>query len=121
MDEDSKNDQFDAALPLPGGDQSSPGGHPAPAPDDTSPAAEITRKKIDADYSSEPSVSAEAEEVEQVGPTTKLYKHQQFVNTLLSSGKSLVDIQTSWHQYYQGLPDAKKHEVWREFGGRADL
>ena len=106
MDEDKKNDQFDVALPLPGVEEK----HDAP-----NPAADLIRQKIEAAYLSEPSVSAEAREVELISPTTKLSKHQQFVNALINSGKSLVDIQTAWHEYYQGLPDEQKHEVWQEF------
>jgi sortase A len=34
---------------------------------------------------------------------------------LTTSGKSLADIQTAWHNYYIGLPDDEKHAVWREF------
>ncbi len=106
MDEDKKNDQFDVALPLTGVEEK----HDAP-----NPAADLIRQKIEAAYLSEPSVSAEAREVELISPTTKLSKHQQFVNALINSGKSLVDIQTAWHEYYQGLPDEQKHEVWQEF------
>jgi len=106
MDEDKKNDQFDAALPLPGVDGT----------DKTAnPAADLIRQRIEAAYLSEPSVGAEASEVELISPTTRLSKHQQFVNALVNSGKSLVDIQTQWHEYYQGLPDEQKHEVWQEF------
>lgn len=106
MDEDKKNDQFDAALPLPGVDRTDK---------TTDPAADLIRKKIEAAYLREPSVSAEAGEVELISPTTKLSKHQQFVNTLVNSGKSIVDIQTAWHEYYQNLSDKEKHEVWQEF------
>lgn len=119
MDEDKKNDQFDAALPLPGVDQPHLDSQPAPKPDDLpkvdNPAADIIRQKIEAAYVDEPSLSAEAGEVELISPTTKLSKHQQFVNTLMNSGKSLVDIQTAWHEYYQELSDEQKHEVWQEF------
>jgi hypothetical protein len=34
---------------------------------------------------------------------------------LTTSGKSLADIQTQWHEYYVGLPDNEKHQVWQEF------
>jgi sortase A len=33
----------------------------------------------------------------------------------MNSGKSLVEVQTAWHLYYQNLPDREKHEVWQEF------
>src|SRR3989344_3825602 len=115
MDEDKKNDQFDVALPLPGGDQAPPSAQLTPKPDDINPAADLIRQKIEAAYANEPSLAAEAGEVELLSPTTKLSEHQQFVNTLVNSGKSLADIQTSWHEYYQSLPDEQKHQVWREF------
>lgn len=115
MDEDNKKDQFDAALPLPGGDQTHSSGQPTTKLDDTNPAADLIRQKIEAVYANEPSVGAEAAEVELISPTTALSKHQQFVNALVNSGKSLVEIQTAWHEYYQGLSDAEKHEVWQEF------
>lgn len=119
MDEDKKNDQFDAALPLPGVDQPHSSDQPAPEPDESpkpdNPAADLIRQKIEAAYLSEPSLGAEADEVELISPTTKLSKHQQFVNALMNSGKSLVEIQTAWHEYYQSLSDTEKHEVWQEF------
>lgn len=115
MDEDKKNNQFDAALPLPGVDQHFSSQSSKPPDDNKNPAADLIRQKIEAAYLSEPSVSAEAREVELISPTTKLSKHQQFVNALVNSGKSLVDIQTAWHEYYQNLSDEQKHEVWQEF------
>lgn len=115
MDEDKKTDQFDVALPLPGGDQALPSASPAPKPDAINPAADLIRQKIEAAYANEPSLAAEAGAVELISPTTKLSKHQQFVNTLVNSGKSLADIQIAWHEYYQGLSDEQKHQVWREF------
>lgn len=113
MNEDKKNDQFDAALPLPGVDQPRRDSQPEPKPGN--PAADLIRQRIEAAYASEPSLSVEAREVELISPTTELSKHQQFVNALINSGKSLVDIQMAWHEYYQGLSDEQKHEVWQEF------
>ena len=115
MDEDKKNDQFDVALPLPGTGRTSalPGVNGSDKT--TNPAADLIRQKIEAAYANEPSVSAEAREVELISPTTELSTHQQFVNTLINSGKSLVDVQTAWHEYYQNLSDEQKHEVWQEF------
>ena len=42
-------------------------------------------------------------------------KHQQYMYDLSQSGKSIVEIQTAWHNYYFSLPDEEKHQVWREF------
>ena len=110
MDDEQKKNQFDAALPLPGTGQYS-----AQPDDDKSLAADLIRKKIEAAYTGEPDAGQEAEEVEQLSPTTKFSIHQQFVNALTNSGKSLAQIQTEWHEYYQNLADEEKHEVWNEF------
>jgi LPXTG-site transpeptidase (sortase) family protein len=37
------------------------------------------------------------------------------MHTLSTSGKDLATIQTEWHNYYIGLPDDEKHQVWQEF------
>ncbi|MGH7157347.1 MAG: sortase [Candidatus Saccharimonadales bacterium] len=107
MDDDNKkrSEQFDASLQLPGDDKS----------DDSNPAAELVRKKVEAAYSHEPSEKEEAEEVRTLDPQTHRSKHQQFIYELTSSGRPLHEIQTAWHEYYAGLPDAEKHEVWQEF------
>ncbi len=42
-------------------------------------------------------------------------KHQVYMQQLQSSGKSLAEVQTAWHEYYLGLTDEEKHEVWKEF------
>src|SRR3989344_9092837 len=110
MDDEQKKNQFDAALPLPGTGQYS-----AQPDDDKSLAADLIRKKIEAAYTGEPDAGQEAEEVEQLSPTTKFSIHQQFVNALTNSGKSLAQIQTEWHEYSQNLPHEEKHEVWNEF------
>lgn len=122
MDDEKKKNQFDAALPLPGtgrysalpgGDQSS--SNTSTQPDDKNPAADLIRQKVEAAYLREPDAANETAVVEELSPTTEFSKHQQFVNTLTNSGKSLVEIQTAWHDYYQNLPDEQKHEVWHEF------
>mgnify|MGYP000315356451 CR=1 FL=1 len=87
-------------------------------PDDDQPqqknsAADLARKQLDEVYAKEPSAREELAEAE----TAKGHrsKHQQFMHELNQSGKSLADIQTAWHEYYVGLSDKEKHEVWREF------
>lgn len=77
------------------------------------PAADLIRAKLDDLYDHEP--NAKEEEAEVAAATAPLSKHQRFMQELNSSGKSLVEIQTAWHQYYQNLPDTEKHEVWQEF------
>jgi len=41
--------------------------------------------------------------------------HQQFMYNLHNSGKTTAEIQTAWHQYYLGLSDDAKRQVWNEF------
>ncbi|HVU59614.1 MAG TPA: class D sortase [Candidatus Saccharimonadales bacterium] len=77
-----------------------------------SEAADLIRKKIAAIYAEEPDAQQEEREAAVVKPRSK---HQQFMYELTTSGKSLAEIQTAWHQYYAGLPDAEKHAVWQEF------
>ncbi len=80
-------------------------------PDDN-PAVNLVRAKLQAIYFDEPSAIEEEKEIASLGPRSK---HQEFMESLMQSNKSLVDIQTSWHEYYQSLGDAEKHEVWQEF------
>lgn len=81
--------------------------------DTANPAVTLVREKLSKIYASEPNAKAEAREVEHL--KTHRSKHQQFMYSLTTSGKSLADIQTEWHNYYVGLPDDQKHEVWQEF------
>ena len=76
-------------------------------------AVELIRQKVANLYGQEPTAKAELEEIK--AAQKHLSKHQQFMLDLSSSGKSLADIQTAWHNYYQELPDKEKHEVWQEF------
>jgi sortase A len=105
MDDDKHNDQFSASLPLPGQDKK----------DEPNPAADLIRKKIEAAYSQEPSARAEIEEAEELSPKAHHSKHQEFILNLTGSGRPLHEIQTAWHEYYAGLTDNEKHQVWQEF------
>lgn len=106
--DDGKNDQFDASLHLPGETRGSNDS------DDREAAAELIRRKVKAAYSDEPDAAEEIKEVEAEKPAQRS-RHQQFIFELTNSGRPLHEIQTAWHEYYAGLPDAQKHEVWREF------
>lgn len=86
--------------------------HIRPAKSDN-PAVEMLRHKIDALYANEPNARKEAAEAEQIGPPRS--RHQEFMHRLTTSGKSMAEIQTAWHNYYVSLPDKDKHEVWQEF------
>jgi sortase A len=43
--------------------------------------------------------------------------HEEFFYGLLDSQKNLAEMITEWHAYYDSLPPAEKHEVWRQFYG----
>lgn len=97
-----------------------PGGHGQPVEpprqnNDHDQAANLVRQKIAAIYgdNTEPDAKVEIQEVNQ--PDLPRSKHQEFMYKLSTSGKSLAEIQTDWHNYYTGLPDKEKHEVWQEF------
>jgi LPXTG-site transpeptidase (sortase) family protein len=77
-------------------------------------AADIARGKLSKLYDNEPEATEEIKEVV-VADKRNLSKHQRFMEELSKSGRGLAEIQTAWHEYYAGLSDAEKHEVWQEF------
>ncbi len=79
----------------------------------SNPAVELIRSKLEALYYEEPSVKQEIASATK--PQARHSKHQQFMYELSTSGKPLAQIHTEWHNYYVGLPDSEKHQVWREF------
>lgn len=76
-------------------------------------AADVIRKKLDSIYHTEPNAQNELEEAKEINKL--LSKHQKYMIEISKSGKSLAEIQTNWHNYYTGLPDEEKLEVWQEF------
>ncbi len=80
--------------------------------EDANPAVELIRRKIEALYAAEPNARSELKEVETVPSRSK---HQEFMHRLSTSGKSLAEIQTAWHNYYISLDDDQKRLVWQEF------
>jgi LPXTG-site transpeptidase (sortase) family protein len=88
------------------------GENKSPDSSNNNDAVELIRAKIKNLYFEEPNAKQEAAEAEAARPRSK---HQQFMHTLSTSGKSLAQVQTEWHNYYINLPDDEKHEVWREF------
>ena len=76
------------------------------------PAADLIRQKLTTIFEDEPSAK---QEVAEVSTASTLSKHQRFIQELSNSVKDLATIQTAWHQYYVGLSDKEKHEVWQEF------
>jgi LPXTG-site transpeptidase (sortase) family protein len=75
-------------------------------------ATKLIRDKIDSIYGEEPSALIEAKEASVIKPVSK---HQKFMRSLTDSGKDIATIQTEWHNYYIGLPEGEKHQVWQEF------
>jgi sortase A len=80
--------------------------------DDSNAAVELIRNKISALYGDEPNARQELKEAD---AAPKRSKHQQFMHELSTSGKSLAEIQSAWHNYYVKLSDDEKREVWQEF------
>jgi len=76
-------------------------------------AVDLVRGKVAKLYSKEPDAETELLEAEAAGDMRS--KHQQYMYDLSTSGKSLAEVQTEWHNYYTSLPDSEKHEVWQEF------
>lgn len=76
-------------------------------------AVSLLRNKIDELYAKEPDAKEELAEAEAAGRHRS--KHQQFMHELSTSGRSLAEIQTAWHEYYVALPNNEKHQVWQEF------
>ena len=77
------------------------------------PAADMIRQKLLSIYENAPKASKELEEVAK--SSKPLSKHQQFIAELRNEGKSPNEIQTAWNEYYEGLSNKEKHEVWEEF------
>jgi LPXTG-site transpeptidase (sortase) family protein len=92
--------------------------HARAATKKSNPAVELIRRKLDELYTEEPNAKQEIGLQRKTAPRQSLppqSKHQKFMQQLTTSGKSLAQIQTEWHNYYLGLPDSEKHAVWREF------
>jgi len=112
MDEDDnkQSEQFDASFSLPSNKPPKEGKNS----EDRNAAADLIRKKVEAAYGHEPDYRKEAEDASGRTPD-KRSQHQQFIYELTSSGRPMHEVQTAWHEYYAGLTDAQKHEVWQEF------
>ncbi|HET7059839.1 MAG TPA: class E sortase [Candidatus Saccharimonadales bacterium] len=75
-------------------------------------AVDMMRQKVARVYGQEPDAK---QELTEAGRTKRPSKHQQFMQALSESGKDLATIQTDWHNYYLGLPEDEKQQVWHEF------
>lgn len=103
------DNSLDFMLPVPDRAQQSEGSA------DSNPAADLVRLKVQQAYGSEPNAATETLDVAELGTGVPRSRHQQFIYDLTTSGGSLPEIQTAWHEYYAGLLDAEKHKVWEEF------
>ncbi len=92
-------------LPIEDSEEPSSGG-------EAEPALNLIRQKVASLYQGEPPVRQEETEIEQLGAQSK---HQKYIEQLMESGKSIAEIQTAWHSYYQSLDDTNKRQVWQEF------
>lgn len=117
MNDDHKHSgQFDASMPLP--DEVNirhNNDKPEKIVKPDNPAAELVRQKVQAAYANAPPAADEVKEVSGLSKSAHQSRHQKFIDELIASGKSLPEIQTAWHEYYAGLPDKDKHQVWQEF------
>lgn len=76
-------------------------------------AANVIRAKLNSLYADEPEAKEEILDAQEAGRHRS--KHQAYMYQISTSGKSLAEIQTAWHEYYVALSDKEKHEVWQEF------
>lgn len=77
------------------------------------PAVKLIKEKLARLYNdAEPDAKRESQVAETAAVRSP---HQQYMHELTTSGLSLAEIQTRWHQYYTNLPDDQKHQVWQEF------
>jgi sortase A len=104
---------FKQSLPLPNSnDDNGAADNAVPKNQQSEEALNLIRSKLDNLYAEEPSAKKESEEITNSGAHSK---HQKYMKQLLDSGQDMHAIQKAWHQYYQGLPDNEKHQVWNEF------
>lgn len=78
------------------------------APQPSNAAVDMIRAKVSEAYGTDTNPLAS-----QTTPPES--KHQAYMRQLNESGMTLTDIQAAWHQYYLGLPDDEKQQVWDEF------
>ena len=75
-------------------------------------ALHVLREKLERLYAEAPDPF---ESVRRAAVPAGISKHQQFMHELQTSGRSLAETQTAWHNYYVALPDQEKQQVWQEF------
>lgn len=104
-------DKKDEALESSPQNRQGPSSTSPPTPT-VNPAVTYIRQKIDKLYEEEPKAQTVMGESVVIRPRSK---HQQYMFDLSQSGKSIVEIQTAWHNYYHSLSNEDKHQVWHEF------
>jgi sortase A len=88
-----------------------------PLNDSDAAAIELIRQKLDRLYAKtepkkvEPTPRTDLPETIKPEPSV----HQVYRDKLINSGKLVAEIQTEWHNYYLGLSDDQKRQVWNEF------
>jgi LPXTG-site transpeptidase (sortase) family protein len=112
MTANNKPQDDNTELPLPG-EARHDDAHKSPQKED--PAVEVVRRRVDDAFEYEPSAEQEVANVKHDHAKSQSSRHKQFIASLINSGKPMHEIQTAWHEYYAGLPDSQKHEVWNEF------
>ncbi len=75
-------------------------------------AADLVRQKVARVFDEEPDV---IEEIQEAVSVKNPSKHQQYMEELGKSGYDLATIQTKWHEYYSGLSEEERLQVWQEF------
>src|SRR3990167_9389561 len=110
-DPHSKDDDNDAGSTLPLPEEVKIDHNDLPA--EQQAAADLIRRRVESAYQSEPDATTEALEAAELEPVEKLSRHQQFIYDLTTSGTPMHDINAAWREYYAGLADEEKHQVWR--------
>ncbi len=112
MDDDKHNSNNDGIpkMPVP---KNNKGNDDQAKSEDLNLAADVIRQKLKNIYGEEPTASEEIEEIKT--DHHRHSKHQKYILELQASGKSAVEVQTSWHEYYMSLNNVEKNQVWEEF------
>jgi LPXTG-site transpeptidase (sortase) family protein len=76
-------------------------------------AGVLVRRKIAAILAEETSPGERLEPI--TTPGAEPSRHEQFLYGLLNSNRSLAETVGAWRDYYAGLPESGKREVWQEF------
>lgn len=113
MDDDNNSSTNDDLPKMPMPNKKHGGEANSNKSEDANLAADVIRQKLKGIYGEEPSASEELTEIRE--ENHRLSRHQKFIQELQESGKSMVEVQTAWHEYYQSLPNHEKNKVWEEF------